>query len=464
MTEEKKYLKWYNKLGYGAGDLASNCSYGLVSSFVLIYLTNTVGLNAGIIGTLMMVSKLLDGVTDVFFGTIIDRTKSKMGKARPWMLFSQIGVSIMMVLLFTIPDMGQNMQYVYFFITYTLMNAVFYTASNIAYSSLVSLTTKNSNERVQLGSIRFIFSLLTNLVVASVTVSLTTALGGGAAGWKAVAIIYAVIALVVNTISVLSVKELPESELVERTETGEVKPQQKTKLVDGVKILIANKYYLIILAIYVLYYGMMGVTQTVGIYYMTYVLGKASLLGTFTLATLFPMIIVLSITPVLVKKFKGIYKVINVGYDGAIIFRGLFLIFAFMGNMPLMLLTLFLNGICTGPLVGSLNALIASSSDYTTHTKGVRLDGMMYSCSSFGIKVGSGVGTALAGWLLAAGGYDGQAAVQAASAVTMIKVSYAVVPFVVVIGMKLLVKALKVEKANEKWDAEHETQNNRDRD
>lgn len=464
MTEEKKYLKWYNKLGYGAGDLASNCSYGLVSSFVLIYLTNTVGLNAGIIGTLMMVSKLLDGVTDVFFGTIIDRTKSKMGKARPWMLFSQIGVSIMMVLLFTIPDMGQNMQYVYFFITYTLMNAVFYTASNIAYSSLVSLTTKNSNERVQLGSIRFIFSLLTNLVVASVTVNLTTALGGGAAGWKAVAIIYAVIALVVNTISVLSVKELPESELVERTETGEVKPQQKTKLVDGVKILIANKYYLIILAIYVLYYGMMGVTQTVGIYYMTYVLGNASLLGTFTLATLFPMIIVLSITPVLVKKFKGIYKVINVGYDGAIIFRGLFLIFAFMGNMPLMLLTLFLNGICTGPLVGSLNALIASSSDYTTHTKGVRLDGMMYSCSSFGIKVGSGVGTALAGWLLAAGGYDGQAAVQAASAVTMIKVSYAVVPFVVVIGMKLLVKALKVEKANEKWDAEHETQNNRDRD
>jgi len=215
---EKKYLKWYNKIGYGAGDLAANCSYGLVSSFVLIYLTNTVGLNAGVIGTLMMLSKLLDGASDVIFGSIIDRTKSRLGKARPWMLYSQIGVSIMMVLLFAVPDMGVNMQYFYFFITYTLMNVVFYTANNIAYSSLVSLTTKNPNERVQLGSIRFIFSLLTNLVVASVTVNLTNAFGGGAAGWKSVAIIYAIVALVVNTISVFSVKELPESELVEKDE------------------------------------------------------------------------------------------------------------------------------------------------------------------------------------------------------------------------------------------------------
>lgn len=85
---------------------------------------------------------------------------------------SQFGVSLTMILLFAIPDMGQNMQYVYFFVTYTLMNVVFYTASNIAYAALTSLTTKNSNERVQLGSIRFIFSLLTNPVVASATVGL----------------------------------------------------------------------------------------------------------------------------------------------------------------------------------------------------------------------------------------------------------------------------------------------------
>ena len=78
---EKKYLKWYNMVGYGSGDIAGNVVYAFLSSFVMIYLTNTVGLNAGVVGTLIAVSKLFDGVTDIFFGTMIDRTKSKMGKA-----------------------------------------------------------------------------------------------------------------------------------------------------------------------------------------------------------------------------------------------------------------------------------------------------------------------------------------------------------------------------------------------
>ena len=85
---EKKYLKWYNKVGYGSGDLAGNVVYAFLSSFVMLYLTNTVGLNPGIVGTLIMVSKLFDGISDMFFGTMIDKTKSKLGKARPWMLYA----------------------------------------------------------------------------------------------------------------------------------------------------------------------------------------------------------------------------------------------------------------------------------------------------------------------------------------------------------------------------------------
>lgn len=79
---ETKYLKWYQKVAYGAGDLASNTSYGLVSSFVLLYLSDTMGLSTGIIGTLMLLSKVLDGISDVIFGTMIDRTKIKIGKSQ----------------------------------------------------------------------------------------------------------------------------------------------------------------------------------------------------------------------------------------------------------------------------------------------------------------------------------------------------------------------------------------------
>ena len=211
---ETKYLKWYQKVAYGAGDLASNTSYGLVSSFVLLYLSDTMGLNTGIIGTLMLLSKVLDGISDVIFGTMIDHTKSKLGKARPWMLYAQLGVSLCLILLFSIPGgLSETAQYAYFFVFYTALNAIFYTANGIAYSALSALITRNKNERVQLGSIRFMFAVVTNIVMGFSVTNGVAAFGGGAAGWRMVAIICAVIGLVVNTISCLCVKELPEEKV-----------------------------------------------------------------------------------------------------------------------------------------------------------------------------------------------------------------------------------------------------------
>lgn len=452
--EEKKYLKWYNKVGYGSGDLAANMVYGLLTSFVLIYLTDTVGLNAGIVGTLMMFSKFADGVTDVFFGTLIDKTHSKMGKARPWMLWSYLGNAVMLIAIFAIPEsMGDTAKYAYFFIAYTLLNAVFYTANNIAYASLTSLITKNGNERVQMGSIRFMFSLATNLVVASITVNAVASMGGGAAGWRNVAIVYAIIGLIVNTISVLSVKELPEEEAADRKKT-ENAPAEKLSLLEAIKLLLANKYYIIIALIYVFIYMQTGITG-VGIYYMTYILGNPALLGTFSMASMFPMIIGLAFTPALVKKMKGMYKVNLYGYCFAFLFRILFIIAGYMGNVPLMLGASVLAGLGTSPVTGDLNALIAAASDYTYRTKGKRVDGTMFSCSSLGIKIGSGIGTALAGWLLAAGGYVANAAVQPQSCINMLNFLYLWFPLIMVVIMVILLSQLKVEKANADWDAAH---------
>lgn len=109
---ERKYLKWYNKVGYGSGDVAGNVVYAFLSSFVMIYLTDTIGLNAGIVGTLMMVSKLFDGFTDIFFGSLIDKTKTKMGKARPWMLWAFFGCFATLIAIFAIPvSLGETAKY-----------------------------------------------------------------------------------------------------------------------------------------------------------------------------------------------------------------------------------------------------------------------------------------------------------------------------------------------------------------
>ena len=592
-TTEKKYLKWYQKLAYGSGDLASNCSYGLVSSFVLLYLTGTLGLDSAIIGSLMLASKVLDGISDVIFGTLIDRTHSKLGKARPWMLFGQVGVSLCLFLLFAIPAGSTTMQYIYFFIVYTALNAVFYTANGIAYSSLVALITKNNNERVQLGSFRFMFAVVTNIFMGFAVTGMVEKFGSGAAGWRTTALIFAIVGLVVNTISCLAVKELPEEELSgntsEAAEEGKaVAEEKKHGFAETAKILVHNKYYLMILAIYIVYYIMSNLTTGAGVFCATYYWGDGSLLGQFSMMKMFPVIIALAFAPVLIKKTGSMQKVNFWGYaissvlgipmiyfamqknlsmfllfmfikgifagtlsgslnaliaeasgyttrttgvhnkyylmilaiyivyyimsnlttgagvfcatyywgDGSLLgqfsmmkmfpviialaiapvlikktgsmqkvnFWGYaissvlgipMIYFAMQKNLSMFLLFMFIKGVFAGTLSGSLNALIAEASGYTTRTTGVHMDGMMYSCSSLGVKVGGGIGTAAVGWLLKLGGFVGTATVQSESAIRMIFNLYITFPFVIGIIITVLLAFLDVEKANKKWDAEH---------
>lgn len=461
-TAEKKYLKWYQKVAYGSGDLAANCSYGLVSSFILLYLTGTMGLNSGIIGTLMLASKFLDGISDVIFGTLIDRTHSKLGKARPWMLYGQVGLSVCLFLLFAVPAADTTVQYIYFFVVYTALNAVFFTANNIAYASLVALITKNNNERVQLGSIRFMFAVVTNIVMGFAVTGMVEKFGGGAAGWRTTALIFAIIALVVNTISCLAVKELPEDELADELAAKKTKNADDDKLSFGetVKILVHNKYYLLILAIYLVYYIMSNLTTGAGAFCATYYWGDGSLLGTFSMMKMFPVIIALALAPGLVKKFGSMQKVNFWGYLVSSVLGIPMIYFAAQKNVKMFLLLMFIKGIFAGMLSGSLNALIAEISGYTTRTTGKRMDGMMFSCSSLGVKVGGGIGTAAVGWLLELGGFVGTAAVQSDGAITMIFNLYITFPVIMGVIITVLLAFLDVENANKKWDAEQKKETN----
>ena len=445
---EKRYLKWYNKVGYGSGDVAGNVVYAFLSTFMMFYLTETIGMNIGVVGTLMALSKLFDGITDIFFGTLIDKTHSKMGKARPWMMYGYIGCAVALAAIFMVPtSWGEKAQYAYFFVTYTLLNAVFFTANNIAYASLTALITKNSSERVQLGSIRFIFAFATSLLIQYVTIDVVNAFGGGAYGWKMVAIVYAIIGLVVNTISCLSVKELSAEELDETDDKDLQEEEEKYTLVQAAKLLFSNKYYLMICATYIgtqLYASALNM----GLYFMKFILGNEDYLGDFSLAINIPLIIGLLITPTLVRKMGGMYKINVIGYVVAVIGRALVIVAGYMGSVPLMLVFTAVAAFGTSPLQGDLNALIASCSEYTFHTKGKRIDGTMYSCSSFGIKVGGSLGTAACGWLLDSAGFIEQAAVQTASAINMLHILYLWLPMFLNIFVTIVLSRLKVEKAN----------------
>ena len=448
--EEKRYLKWYNKVGYGSGDIAGNVVYAFLSTFVMIYLTNTVGLNAGIVGTLIALSKLFDGVTDIFFGSMIDKTKSRMGKARPWMLYGYVGCAVTLIGVFAIPEsMGQTAQYAWFFIAYSLLNAVFYTANNIAYSALTALITKNSRERVEMGSYRFIFAFSTSLLIQSVTIKFVEIMGGRASGWRMVAIIYAVIGLVVNTLSVLSVKELPEEELNNDVSST---VDEKYSLIEAAKLLFSNKYYIMICVTYILQ-QIYSAMLSMGIYYMMYVLNDEDLFPIFSWAINIPLIIALLITPWLVAKWQGLYKLNLVGYAVGTIGRALVVVAAYMGSVPLMLVFTAVAAFGMGPWQGDMNAVIANCSEYTYMTKKKRVDGTMYSCTSLGIKLGGGIGTAITGWLLEFSKFDKNLDVQLDSCLNMLHIMYLWIPFIICIVITLIMSQMNVEKANQQLGA-----------
>ena len=466
---EKAYLKWYNKIGYGSGDIAGNVIYALLSAFVMIFLTDTVGMNAGIIGSLIAASKLLDGVSDIFFGVLIDKTSTKMGKARPWMFYGYFGCAICLVAIFCIPaNISAFAQYTWFFVAYTVLNAGFYTANNIAYSALTALITKNNQERVAMGSIRFMFAFGTSMLIQTITVSFVAAFGGGAAAWRTVAIIYAVVGLISNTISVMSVRELSPEELAgneinpvvydKQIKEGELEQvaeelkgeaqtgEEKYSLGAAFKLLVQNKYYLMIVVSYLLM-QIYSATLNMGIYFMSYVLKNANLLGVFSWAINIPMIVGLLMTPMLVQKWGGMFRLNKMGYIIGSLGRILVVVAGYMGSVPLMLASTAIAALGMSPLQGNMNALIATCSEYTYLTTGKRVDGTMYSCTSFGTKVGGGIGTAVAGWLLALSGYVGGAEVQSAACMNMLHILYLWMPMVLTILITLILRGLNVEKA-----------------
>ena len=385
------------------------------------------------------------------------------------MFYGYFGCAICLVAIFCIPaNISAFAQYTWFFVAYTVLNAGFYTANNIAYSALTALITKNNQERVEMGSIRFMFAFGTSMLIQTITVSFVAAFGGGAAAWRTVAIIYAVVGLISNTISVMSVRELsPEElagneinpvvydkqikegeleqvaeELKGETQTGE----EKYSLGAAFKLLVQNKYYLMIVASYLLM-QIYSATLNMGIYFMSYVLKNANLLGVFSWAINIPMIVGLLMTPMLVQKWGGMFRLNKMGYIIGSLGRILVVVAGYMGSVPLMLASTAIAALGMSPLQGNMNALIATCSEYTYLTTGKRVDGTMYSCTSFGTKVGGGIGTAVAGWLLALSGYVGGAEVQSAACMNMLHILYLWMPMVLTILITLILRGLNVEKA-----------------
>lgn len=392
-----------------------------------------------VISTLLLIAKGFDGITDLFTGHLIDKTHSKMGKARPWLFWSTFPLAIAMIMLFNVPaGLGKTAKSVYIFIFYVLVCAFFYTANNLSYNALTSLITNNQEDRVSMGSIRFMLTAVAGIIIGTLTTVLVQVFGTGQKGWTAVAILYAVLFFVCTMITVFSVKEVNNA-AIEEQRVNEV------GWGESVKILLSNRYFVIVFFIFLLMYIFTGLIGTAGTYYAKYVLGNENMYGVLSIAMMIPMFISLLVTPSLTKKF-GIQKT---GMGAGT----LFVIGSLVGliggsSLPVLLTGIVIRSLGMGPISAIIVTLAASVSDNIILKKKVNIEGMTFSCSSIGIKIGSGVGTALVGWLLAFVGYIGKEATD--SVLTMIRISYLFVP--VILGILLIVCFLfmNVEEENKK--------------
>ena len=437
-------LPLIRKIGYGIGDAGSNFCWTFIASFIMIYCTNTLGISAAVIGTLMMFSKVLDGVTDVIMGRIIDATHSKMGKARFWYFVSCFPTALFTFFIFNIPgSFSENTKYVYFFIVYTLIGAVFYTMNNIAYSSLTALCTKDPKDRVQMGSYRFIFAIAAVLVMSSITMGLVDKFGGGQQGWRSVSIIYSILCLILLLVPFFAVKELPPEEL----EDANTEKKEELGFFQSLGLLLKNKYFLLILALYLVMYLSGGITGGMGIYFATYQMNNPSLLGTISMAGMLPIVIVLPFIPQITAKF-GMRNSAVLGHALGTIGAVILIIGGVTANFIFVLVGLVIKAVGSAPQTGALTAIIAETDEYSYLKTGHRITGTIYSCSSVGVKIGTGLGTALCGFLLDLSGFDGTAVTQSASAISAINWSFLIAHAAVPILSVVIFYFMKVEKEN----------------
>jgi GPH family glycoside/pentoside/hexuronide:cation symporter len=368
-------------------------------------------------------------------GMVVDRTKSKHGKARPYLLWLAIPFAIAAVLLFTVPDISDTGIIIYIFFTYNIAILI-YTAIEIPHGSLNALITHDQHVRSELNVTRMIGAYVAILAISNFTVPIVEFFGGGQQGWIYTFIVFGIVAAIIYFITFATTKERTSPS------TSEQK-QEKKPILQSVKALFRNKYWFIITLVFMLMYIYNGLSSGAAIYYADYILGNSAIVGLVitaaSLMTLLGMFLVVPIT----KKY-GKRNTAIVGCFIAIV--GSLIFFIDPSSLTVVIIGQVIRGFGKAAVMGVLFAMLADTVEYGEWKTGVRDEGLVYSGASMGIKIGTGFGSAFIGWGLALGGYVGGQAVQPDSALFMINVLFIYLPIIISILMIVLLLLFKLDK------------------
>lgn len=386
------------KIAFGLGDTAANLTWRTLMVFLPIFYTDVFGLSAAAVGTLLLVSRYFDGITDFIIGLLADRSNSRWGKFRPWILFTAVPFGVLTVLTFTTPDFGPTGKLIYAALTYNLLLLAF-TANNVPYSALTGVMSSDPNQRTILTSYRFFGAFLGAIITQGLNSYLVETFGQGddVAGYQRTMMLFATLSIVLFLITFLGTTERVQPAPPPKTDW-------KAGLVRDLKDLLGNRPWLILFAVGLSFVTLTTLKQGATLYYFTYFVGNVPLSASFLVFGTLGSMIGAAITGVLVTRF-GKKAVMNAGF----IIAGLTsapLYFAAPDSIALIFALSFITEFATGPIVVLFFAMLADAADFSEWKNGRRATGLVYSAGTLALKFGGGIGGAITGWTLTLYGYE----------------------------------------------------------
>lgn len=424
--------KIVERFSYGCGDFGCNIIYTAMSAFLMLYYTDYAGVSALAVGTIMMVSRLFDGISDIIMGVIVDRTKSRFGKARPWLLRMCVPFAVSGILLFSVPASWAPVpKLVYVFITYNLVSTVIYTAINVPYSALNALMTQDPYERSVLSIFRNLLATAGTLTINTCTLPLVEYFGDNASAWTKTFCVLGLLAVAAFLINFFGTKERVKPA---GAEEGTIK---NVPFAVGIKALFKNKYWIMMTGMLALFFLMYSVNGGATVYYAKDILGDRNLVATINGIFNIVQIAGMFFIAMLVKKY-GKRNVFALGL--VLDITGMLILNFSGGSMAVIVISSIIRGIGNACGGATMWAMVSDTIDYGEWKTGVRTEGLVNSACSFGYKIGNGIGSALLGLILEIGGYIGEAATQTASALVSIKVCFVWIPIGVYIAGLIIMK------------------------
>lgn len=403
------------KVGYALGDTAANFIFQTMIMFQLVFYTDTFGILAAEAGTLFLVVRFWDAIFDPIMGVVADKTNTRWGKFRPWVLWTAAPFGVMGFLTFVTPGLSPHGKLVYAYVTYIVLMMV-YSANNLPYSALSGVMTGDIAERTSLSSYRFVFAMLAQLIIQGLALPMVHYFGQGnsAKGYQVTMGIFSALAVVLFVITFSTTKERIQPP-----------PGQKASVSQHFSDLVHNGPWIAMFALTVVLFITLALRGSVVLYYFKYYVGRENLFSYFNVAGTICTIVGILFSKPLATRF-GKRNVFIGGLAGTVVFTALFAALP-PESITLIFASEMLRQFLYGFTIPLLWAMMADVADFSEWKTGRRATGIVFSGIVFGLKAGLGFGGAIAAYVLAMFGYVPNAT-QSARALEGIKLAMSLLP------------------------------------